>query len=248
MKLINEIIEFALQHDMLTEEHKRKLQNDGFYKFYHEDEQCRTPFDYDYDYDYDHEESDEQDAYSLEDDELDRTYYGDFYHPGKRYGRRHHGGGRKTHKTKKTELEIPDLEQRVRASFKKWDKSLKPLVQTVSFLTNHGMNVQGRNLTTWQNASNWLFEVNEQRLLDAVSQLEVAQMVKFTQLCSLLTWRSMREQLAEPIRQCKGECVTTYKELIRGTNEPLSESAETMIQDNLFAQVYRLATGWSKIC
>ena len=30
MKLINEIIEFALQHDMLTEEHKRKLQHDGF--------------------------------------------------------------------------------------------------------------------------------------------------------------------------------------------------------------------------
>ncbi|MBQ2621670.1 MAG: hypothetical protein IJF84_10070 [Thermoguttaceae bacterium] len=246
MKLINEIIEFALQHDMLTEEHKRKLQHDGFYTFFHEDAECRSP--YDYDYDYDHMRDYDQDAYSLEDDEFERTYYGDFYHPGKRCGRRHHGGGRKTHKTAKTELEIPDLEQRVRASFKKWDKSLKPLVLTVSFLTNHGMNDQGRNLTTWQNASNWLYEVNGQRLLDAVSQLEVAQMLKFTQLCSLLPWRNFWELLVEPIRQCKGECVTTFKELIRGTNEPLSESAETMIENDLFAQVYRLATGWSKIC
>ena len=245
MKLINELIEFALQHDMRTEEHKRKLQQDGFYTFFHEDNERRSP--YDYDYDYDHRNYDE-DAYSLDDDELDRTYYGEFYHPGKRYGRRHHGGGRKTHKTKKTELELPDLEQRVRASFKKWDKSLQPLVLTVSFLTNHGLDAQGRDLTTWQNASNWLFEVNGQRLMEAVSQLEVAQMLKLTQLCSLLTWRYLREQLAEPIRQCKGECVTTFKELIRGTNEPLSESGETMIQNDLFAQVYRLATGWSKIC
>lgn len=245
MKLINELIEFALQHDMLTEEHKRQLQKDGFYTFFHEDDECCSQ--YDYDYDYDHINYDE-DAYSLEDEELERTYYGDYYHPGKRYGRRHHGGGRKTHKTKKTELEIPDLERRVRASFKKWDNSLKPIVLTVAFLTNHGVNAQERDLSTWQNASNWLFEVNGQRLLDAVAQLEVAQMLKFTQLCSLLTWHKMRELLVEPIRQCKGECVATFKELIRGTNEPLSESAETMIQDDLFAQVYRLATGWSKIC
>ncbi len=246
MKLINELIEFALQHDMLTEEHKRKLQADGFYTFYHEDndEEQETYWER---IARENREREEREQDCLE-DELDRTYYGEFYHPGKRYGRRHHGGGRNTHKTKKTELEIPDLEQRLRASFKKWDKSLKPIVQTVSFLTNHGMNAQGRDLTTWQNASNWLFEVNGQRLMEAVSQLEVAQMLKLTQLCSLLTWRYLREQLAEPIRQCKGECVTTFKELIRGTNEPLSESAQNMIQNDLFAQVYRLAEGWSKIC
>ena len=245
MKLINELIEFALQHDMLSEEHKWQLQKDGFYTFFHVDKESRSQ--YDYDYDYDHINYDE-DAYCLEDDEYDRTYYGDFYHPGKRFGKRHHGGGRKTHKTKKTELEIPDLESRVRASFKKWNNSLKPLVQTVSFLTNHGMNAQGRDLTTWQNASSWLFEVNGQRLLVVVSQLEVTQMLKFTQLCGLLTWHKLSELLVEPIRQCKGECVITFKELIQRTNEPLSESAETMIQNELFAQVYRLATGWSKIC
>ena len=241
MKLITELIEFALQRNMLTDEHKWQLQIDGFYTFFHEDEESRSSYD-------DHTKDSEQDASSLEDDELDRTYYGDFYHPGKRYGKRHHGGGRKSHKTPKTELEIPDLERRVRASFKKWDKSLVPLVLTVSFLTNHGLNAQGRDLSTWQNASNWLFEVNGQKLFVVVANFDVTQMFKFTHLCSLLTWHKMWALLVEPIRQCKGECVTTFKELIKGTNETLSEDAEKMVENELFAQVYRLAVGWSKIC
>ena len=245
MKLITELIVFALEHDMLTEENKQKLQDDGFYTFYYEESDddfsewdCWPDFEQE-------KKNAREDAWE---DQLDRTFYGDFYHPGKHYGRRHHSGGGKVHKPKKTELELVDLEKRVLTSFKKWDKSLNPLVLTVAFLTNHGMNAQGRDLSTWQNASNWLFEARAQKLYDVVTQLDVTQILKFTQLCGRLTWQKLRELLGEPIHLCKGECVTSFKELIRGTNEPLSESAENMIQNEIYAQVYRLAAGWSKIC
>ena len=241
MKLITELIEYVLQHNMLTEENKRKLQEDGFYTFYNED--------VDDEYEYGYWESSKDDY----ENELDRTFYGDFYRPGKRYGRRHHGDAAKSHKDNNTNtglehLELSDLEERLTAAFKRWDKSLEPLVLTVSFLTNHGMNAQGRDLSTWQNASNWLFEVKEQKLFDAVSKLDITQILKFTELCSCLTWHKLQELLVEPIFQCEGLSVTTYKELIQVTNESVSESAQDMLQNELFAQVYRLAAGWSKIC
>ena len=244
MKLIEELIKFAWQRNMLTEEHKQQLQRDGFYKFFHE----RTP-EYLWADEFDDRYGDYQEDFeNRREEEIDRTYYDDFYHPGKRFGRRHHGGGGKANKVKKTELEFSDLEKRVQAAFKKWDKSREPLVQAVSFLANHGMNAQGRDLSNWQNASNWLFEVKEQKLFEVVSKLDVTQILNFTQICSRLTWQKLREQLVEPIQLCSGDCVASYKELIKGANEALSESAQNMIQNDLFAQVYRLAEGWSKIC
>lgn len=258
MKLITELIEFALYHNMLTEEHKRKLQDDGFYKFYEDIEEDSSSNDngYEYDYGYDYcdyygYEYDYYDWRDYEDEELERKYYDDYYHPAKRYGRRHHGGGGKSHKNKEAELKylsFSELEKRVTAAFKRWDKSLEPLVLTVSFLTNHGMNAQGRDLSTWQNASNWLFEIKEQKFSEVVTKLNATQILKLTQLCSRLTWHKLLDLLTEPIRQRYGWWVNMYKELIQVSNDTLSEDAEFLKQNELFAQVYRLAAGWSKIC
>ena len=114
MKLITELIEFALQHDMLTEEHKRKLQNDGFYTFYTEEEEYSSPYESDYDSDYEEESSE-----SIEDrneDELDRTFYGDYYHPSKRSGGRR---GKRKSAPVGPELTVEELNHRIEEEWKK---------------------------------------------------------------------------------------------------------------------------------
>ena len=101
MKLITELIEFALEHGMLTEEHKQKLQNDGFYTFHHEEEEYYSSYDYEY-------------RGSLEDDfedELDRKYNDKFYHPGKRHREKRSPDGPK--------LTVEELNQRVEEDWKK---------------------------------------------------------------------------------------------------------------------------------
>ena len=86
MKLINELINFALQHNLLTEEHKQKLQKDGFYTFYYERKQEHL-WSCDDEYEDDYRESFE----NSREDEIDRTYYGDYYHPGNRNSRGRQG-------------------------------------------------------------------------------------------------------------------------------------------------------------
>ncbi len=96
MKLIIELIEFALRRNLLTEENKRKLQENGFYTFYE-----------------DNDDEYQRDSEDIREDELDRTYYGDLYTTGKR-----HNGKRKSSHVG-PELTVEELNQRVEEEWKK---------------------------------------------------------------------------------------------------------------------------------
>ncbi len=108
MKLITELIEFALQHNLLTEEHKQKLQKDGFYTFYFNRTSGHSWLDEEYD-DY------REELENRHEDELDRTYYGDFYHPGNRSGKGRHG----KRPPVGPKLTVEELNQRVEEDWKR---------------------------------------------------------------------------------------------------------------------------------
>ena len=108
MKLITELIEFALQRHMLTEEHKQKLQADGFYTFYYNRTSGHSWLDEEYD---DYREEFE----NRHENELDRKYYGDFYHPGNRSGKGRHG----KRPPVGPKLTVEELNQRVEEDWKR---------------------------------------------------------------------------------------------------------------------------------
>lgn len=120
MKLITELIRFAWQRNMLTEEHKRKLQADGFYTFYYD----RTPaYTWADEYEYDDYRDDFEDS---REEEIDRKYYGDFYHPGNHNGRGRH----EKRPPVGPKLTVEELNQRVEEDWKRLTEefpNLEPL-------------------------------------------------------------------------------------------------------------------------
>ena len=118
MEITYEIIKYAVRHNLLTPESKRELQEAGLFPF---DDVCNEDADTER-----HRGRNEKELDRFE-DELDRTCYGEYYHPRKRYGKGHNGKWKSS--PDGPELKVKELNQLVQ---EEWNKLVEEFPRSLA--------------------------------------------------------------------------------------------------------------------
>lgn len=240
MKLLDEIIGYALNKNLINDQQLDELKSMGLYA---SDEDYDYYDDYGY-YDYGYYKK--VDEHAQREDEL---YYPEFYDPPKRFGRRHAGRGKRTQFSKepKTPILLDELLDRIQECANVWKKRFAPVCEMVNLLVKYGMPCPLARIETWQEAVKALETVQPKSVSAVLSELSLPQSEKLLKICSSLSLRQIQRELGSLIVGRSGEAEKAFREIITGIEpEMLSEAGRILATNEPVTDIYVLVRQWQR--
>ena len=238
MKLLDEIIEYAVSKNLINAQQLDELKKMGSYNPYE---------DYDYYYDdYGYDVCKIADEHDQMEDEL---YYPELYHPPKRFGRRHAGRGKRVHRSKepKTPIMLEELLERIQQRADIWKKRFAPVCEMVNLLVKYGMPSPRVRIETWQEAVKALETVQPKSLSAVLSELSLQQSEKLLKICGSLSLRQIQREFGSLIEGRSGVAEKAFREIIAGMDsEELSDEGKILAANESVAEIHTLVRQWQR--